>query len=137
MQAGQVSDDGHAVSVRVSVAAGVLGQPQHLETAQLLQVLQLRQTRDLIASQIELAELLTRRDVLQRRDLISTENTQLLHSHHESYYDYCQRYPNKPQCENLNIRNLHQYTDLWTKSTYCEKTHRDGNTVIDAMALNE
>ncbi len=72
VQAGQGSDDGQAVPERVSTTARVLGQPQHLQTAQRLQMLQLRQTRDRVPSQIELAEVRTRREVLQGADLIHT-----------------------------------------------------------------
>ncbi len=113
VQAGQGSDDGQAVPERLSITARVLGQPQHLQTAQRLQMLQLRQTRDRVPSQIELAEVLTRREVLQGADLIHTGHTVMSYDSHHHHHHHQEETQYSPQCEHLDVRDLCEYGDLW------------------------
>lgn len=70
LQVGQVAQHGHAVEVGVGAAAWVLGQPQHPQARQALQMGELAQAGNVVPPQVKLAQLLAPAHGLQGRHAV-------------------------------------------------------------------
>lgn len=75
LQVRQVAQDGHAVEVGVGAAARVLGQPQHPQVRQALQVGELGEAGNAVPPQVELAQLLAPAHGLQGRHAVDAAET--------------------------------------------------------------